>query len=207
MARSLGDEPRRSAGACQPSPTNDLALTRWRAATAQRTIGDTRAQAEHSAAGVFRMNVFRRLVHGALVTGLAVFVACTTAQTTLRNTASLTARLSGASEVPPTQSNAKGNMQATLDKNTRVLTWTLQVSGLSGPPTGAHFHGPAAPGENAAVAAPITITGQPTDNGVVTLTASQMDDLLAGRWYVNVHTAANPDGEIRGQIMIGPSAQ
>jgi len=145
--------------------------------------------------------------HAALLAGLFTIGACTTAQTTSSHTASLTARLSGASEVPPTPTNAKGNLQATLDKRNGVLTWTLQVSGLSGAPTAAHFHGPAAPGENAGVAAPITITGQPTDSGVVTLTAAQMDDLLAGRWYVNVHTAAHPDGEIRGQMMIGPTSQ
>ena len=153
------------------------------------------------------MSLLRHAIHGALVTGLIAFVACTTAQTTSSHTASLVARLSGASEVPPTPTNAKGNLQATLDKNSRVLTWTLQVSGLSGVPTAAHFHGPAAPGDNAGVAAPMTVTGQPTDNGVVTLTAAQMDDLLAGRWYVNVHTAAYPEGEIRGQMMIGAAPQ
>ncbi|HEY2978459.1 MAG TPA: CHRD domain-containing protein, partial [Burkholderiaceae bacterium] len=89
------------------------------------------------------MSLIRHAIHGSLVAGLIAFGACTTAQTTTGNTASLTTRLSGASEVPPTQSNAKGNLQATLDKNTRVMTWTLQVSGLSGPPTAAHFHGPA----------------------------------------------------------------
>ena len=154
------------------------------------------------------MSLLRHAIHGALVASMIAFGACTTAQTTTSGkTASLMARLSGASEVPPTQSMAKGNLQATLDKNTRVLTWTMQVSGLSGAPTAAHFHGPAAPGENAGVAAPITITGQPTDNGVITLTAAQMDDLLAGHWYINVHTAANPDGEIRGQIMIAAPPQ
>ncbi|HEU5297239.1 MAG TPA: CHRD domain-containing protein [Burkholderiaceae bacterium] len=153
------------------------------------------------------MSPLRHVIHGALIGGLIAFGACTTAQTNTTNTASLTARLTGAAEVPPTQSMAKGNLQGTLDKNSRTLSWTLALAGLSGPPTAAHFHGPAAPGENAGVAAPITITGQPTDNGVVTLTSAQMDDLLAGRWYVNVHTAANPDGEIRGQIMIGPSPQ
>jgi len=153
------------------------------------------------------MSPFRHAAHFTLVAGFLTLGACTTAQTTSSNTASLTARLSGASEVPPTPTNAKGNLQATLDKRNRVLNWTLQVSGLSGAPTAAHFHGPAAPGENAGVAAPITITGQPTDSGVVTLTAAQMDDLLAGRWYVNVHTAAHPDGEIRGQMMIGPTSQ
>lgn len=153
------------------------------------------------------MSLIRHAIHGTMVAGLIAFGACTTAQTTTGSTASLTARLSGASEVPPTPSNAKGNLQATLDKNSRALTWTLQVSGLSGPPTAAHFHGPAPAGENAGVAAPIPITGQPTDNGVITLTAAQMDDLLAGRWYINVHTAANPNGEIRGQMMIGPTPQ
>jgi len=153
------------------------------------------------------MSLLRHAIHGGMVAGLIAFGACTTAQTTIPSTASLTARLSGASEVPPTQSMAKGNLQATLDKNTRVLTWTMQLAGLSGAPTAAHFHGPAAPGENAGVAAPITVTGQPTDNGVITLTAAQMDDLLAGHWYVNVHTAANPNGEIRGQVMIAASPQ
>ena len=152
------------------------------------------------------MSLVLRFIQGALVAGLLVFTAGTLAQTTTRSTASLTARLSGASEVPPTQSTAKGDLQATLDKNTRVLIWTLQVNGLSGPPTGANFHGPAAPGENAGVTAPIVVTGSPTDNGVLTLTASQVDDLLAGRWYLNVRTAANPDGEIRGQLMVGASS-
>jgi hypothetical protein len=153
------------------------------------------------------MHPFRHLIHGTLIAGLIAFGTGVMAQTLPGNTTSLRARLSGASEVPPTQSIAKGNLQATLDKNTRVLTWTLSVSGLSGPPTAAHFHGPAAAGENAGVAAPISVTGQPTDNGAVTLTSAQMDDLLAGRWYVNVHTAANPNGEIRGQMMIGPMPQ
>ena len=153
------------------------------------------------------MSPFRRPIHGVLAAGLIALVACASAQMSPTGTASLMSRLSGASEVPPTQTEAKGNLQGTLDKGSRVLTWTLAVSGLSGPPTGAHFHGPALPGENADAAAPITVTGQPTDNGVMTLTARQMDDLLAGRWYVNVLTAANPSGEIRGQIMVAPQPQ
>ena len=153
------------------------------------------------------MSLISRAVHGAVVAGLVAFGSAAIAQSTASSTTTLSARLSGASEVPPSPSNAKGNLQATLDKNSRVLTWTLQVDGLSGPPTAAHFHGPAAPGDNAGVAAPMSVTGQPTDNGAVTLTSAQMDDLLAGRWYVNVHTAAHPDGEIRGQVMIRQAPQ
>jgi hypothetical protein len=148
----------------------------------------------------------RRTFHGLLAVACMVAVAGVPAQTSTGNsTATLTSRLSGASEVPPNQSNAKGDLQATLDKGSRTLKWTLALRELSGPPTGASFHGPAAPGENGSVAVALTVTGQPTDNGVVTLTQSQVDDLLAGRWYINVSTAANPSGEIRGQLMIGPN--
>jgi hypothetical protein len=38
--------------------------------------------------------------------------------------------------------------------------------------------------------------------GTATLTAAQSADLLAGKWYVNLHTAANGGGEIRGQALV-----
>ena len=118
------------------------------------------------------------------------------------NTTTVMARLSGASIVPPNNSTATGNLQASLDKQTRVLTWTLSTQGLSGPAVGASLHGPAMPGENAPAAAPLQL-GKGVEGGTVSLTARQVDDLLAGRWYVNVLTAAAPEGEIRGQLMVG----
>jgi CHRD domain len=72
-------------------------------------------------------------------------------------------------------------------------------SGLTGPATAAHFHGPAEPGKNAGVAVPITPATGPM-HGSVTLTDAQASDLLAGHWYVNVHTDANKGGELRGQL-------
>lgn len=118
------------------------------------------------------------------------------------NPTTLVARLSGQSTVPPNDSTASGNLQATLDRQTRVLTWTLSTQGLSTPAVGAALHGPAMPGENAPVAAPLQL-GKGVEGGTVTLTAAQVDDLIAGRWYVNVLTAAVPSGEIRGQLMVG----
>lgn len=118
------------------------------------------------------------------------------------NPTTLVARLSGQSTVPPNDSTATGNLQASLDRQTRVLTWTLSTQGLSTPAVGAALHGPAMPGENAPVAAPLQL-GKGVDGGTVTLTAAQVDDLMAGRWYVNVLTAAVPSGEIRGQVMVG----
>jgi hypothetical protein len=117
-------------------------------------------------------------------------------------TTTLLVRLSGASLVPPNDSNATGNMQVSLDRQSRVLKWTLSTQGLSGPPVGASFHGPAMPGENAAVAVPLNLS-QGIDSGSVTLTPTQVDEVLAERWYVSVVTKAAPEGEIRGQVIVG----
>ena len=101
-----------------------------------------------------------------------------------------------------TKLGASGRFTATL--NGTSLTWRLTFTHLSGPATAAHIHlGPRK------VAGPVVVplcgpctspvTGSPT-----TLTADQVKDLLAGKYYVNVHTAKNPGGEIRGQLTKAP---
>jgi CHRD domain len=115
-------------------------------------------------------------------------------------TVQLKADLNGASEVPPNQSAGTGTVTATFDTATKQLSWKGTYSGLSGPATAAHFHGPAEAGKNGGVAVPITPSASPF-TGAATLTDAQAADLLAGRWYVNVHTAGNPGGELRGQLM------
>jgi CHRD domain len=110
------------------------------------------------------------------------------------------ATLDGKSEVPPNNSAGKGTADLDYDAATKKLSWKLTYSGLSGPVTAAHFHGPAAPGANAGVAVAIpNATSSPVD-GSATLTDAQAADLVAGKYYINVHTAANPGGEIRGQV-------
>ena len=109
--------------------------------------------------------------------------------------------LSGKSEVPPTASTGSGDVLATLDTSTKKLTYTMTFMGLTGPATAAHFHGPAAAGANAGVAVPIGANPASPVTNTVTLTDAQIKDLEAGKWYANVHTAANPGGEIRGQMM------
>jgi hypothetical protein len=89
---------------------------------------------------------------------------------------------------------------ATLDTNAKTLTYTITFNALSGPATAAHFHGPAAEGANAGVAVAIGKDPASPVTGTATLTDAQIADLEAGKWYVNVHTAANPGGEIRGQL-------
>jgi hypothetical protein len=111
----------------------------------------------------------------------------------------LKASLSGKNEAPPSNSTASGTAEAALDTATKELTYTVTFSGLSGPVVGAHFHGPSEAGKNAGIVLPFKMLESPI-KGTATLTASQTADLLAGKWYANIHTAANPGGEIRGQM-------
>ena len=93
-----------------------------------------------------------------------------------------------------------GKLEGTYDTTGKKLSYTLTYSGLSGAPVAAHFHGPADPGANAGVAVPIAPPLTSPINGTATLTDAQAAELLAGKYYVNLHTAANPAGEIRGQV-------
>jgi hypothetical protein len=112
----------------------------------------------------------------------------------------LKATLDGKSEVPPTTSSGTGSADIDYDPASKKLSWTLSYSGLTGPAIAAHFHGPAEPGKNAGVMVPIPNASSSPVEGSATLTDAQAADLEAGKYYVNVHTAANPAGEIRGQV-------
>lgn len=118
------------------------------------------------------------------------------------NTVNFNAKMSGNSEVPAVTTSGTGMAEASLNKDTKVLKWKVTYSGLTGPATAGHFHGPAAAGSNAGVAVPFASIASPIE-GQATLTSAQIADLMAGKWYANIHTAANPGGEIRGQLMQG----
>lgn len=107
------------------------------------------------------------------------------------------ADLQGASEVPPTDSSGSGNAIVTLNTADRTVAWKITYGGLTGDASAAHFHGPAAIGSNAGPA--IDISGKISE-GSAPITDQQIADLEAGKWYVNIHTAKFPDGEIRGQV-------
>lgn len=140
---------------------------------------------------------FQTPLYTALI-GLLLLTACDKAPP--GGVSDLKTDLSGKSEVPPTTSGGKGMLDANLDMQTHVLNYTVTYSDMSGPLTAAHFHGPATAAENAGVAVPIAGDLASPISGVATLTAPQAAELMAGKWYVNLHTAANPDGEIRGQV-------
>jgi hypothetical protein len=110
----------------------------------------------------------------------------------------MTIPLSGQNEVPPNASPASGTAKVELDGN--VIKWTVTYSGTTGPVTAGHFHGPAKPGANAGVVVPFAGPLASPITGSATLTPAQVDQVKQGLWYINLHTAANPGGELRGQV-------
>ena len=134
-----------------------------------------------------------------LVAALIIGTALAAASPAMAEMVKMKATLDAAQEVPPNDSAGKGTADVTFDTATKKLDWTLEYSGLTGDATGAHFHGPADAGANADVAVPIE-DPKSGAKGSATLTDAQATDLMAGKYYVNVHTAAHADGEIRGQV-------
>lgn len=108
--------------------------------------------------------------------------------------------LSTAAEVPPVTGSGSGTASVTLDTATKMITYSVTYTGLSGPAAAAHIHCGAAAGANSGVAVPFPSAASPI-SGSATLTDAQVADLEAGKCYVNVHTAANKGGEIRAQLM------
>lgn len=91
----------------------------------------------------------------------------------------------------------------TLDTVTKQLSWNITWGGLVGTETAMHFHGPALTTQNAGVQIGTGIIGPPVIGNAI-LNAAQEADLLAGLWYLNLHTTTFPGGEIRGQVLAVP---
>jgi hypothetical protein len=109
------------------------------------------------------------------------------------------ADLDAAATVPANDSKATGHVEANYDTETKKLSWKITYSGLTGPATAAHVHGPAMPGKTAAVLLPISNPQANPIEGSATLTSEQADALKRGV-YVDIHTKDHPDGEIRGEL-------
>jgi hypothetical protein len=131
-----------------------------------------------------------------LLTGLAIAAILATGPV-LAETLRFKADLKGSNEVPPADSAGSGSGDITVDTETKKLTYTVTFSGLSGDATAAHFHGPAAAGENAG---PVVDIFGAIASGSADITDQHLADLQAGKWYLNIHTEKFPDGELRGQV-------
>ncbi len=108
------------------------------------------------------------------------------------------ATLTGAQEVPANASTATGDATLTFNTNTKIFTLTVTHSIAS--PTNGHIH-KAAVGVSGGVIFPFASFTSPISYTSPALDATQEADLNAGLYYVNIHTAAFPNGEIRGQLI------
>lgn len=171
--------------------------------------------------------------HPRVRTGVLVFAAgCLSAIPVAAEVLQYRAELSGEAQRPPVETAATGQAEVSLDTEALTVTWKITHSGLSGDPVAAHFHGPATPeetappvidlGEGAYGATADTETAEEPDatveedagdaaaeeimEGSAQLTEEQIADLQAGHYYLNIHTAQHPDGEIRGNIVEGTAA-
>ena len=103
-----------------------------------------------------------------------------------------------------TGSLGTGSASMTFDDITNILSWDISWSDLLASAFAGHFHGAATPNQNAAVQVDFfTIGGFSNPSiGSTVIDNAQAADLLAGLWYINIHTAVNPGGEIRGQVRV-----
>ncbi|MDX8438680.1 CHRD domain-containing protein [Mesorhizobium australafricanum] len=140
-----------------------------------------------------------RILSVPMLSALAVSTAFLVASPAMAETMKFKATLDGSQQNPPVTTKGKGTATLTFDTTSKKLSWIVKYSGLSGPAVAAHIHGPADKGTNADPVIPFKKLKSPIKESA-TLTDAQAADLEAGKYYVNVHTAKNKDGEIRGQI-------
>jgi hypothetical protein len=134
-----------------------------------------------------------------IATGFACAAVIALASPAMAEMMNFKADLSAKNEVPPNDSKGTGSVTASYDSSSKKLSWKGSYSGLTGPATAAHLH-TGEKGKNGGVTVPIAPATSPLD-GSATLNDQQAADLMAGKLYVNVHTAAHKAGEIRGQLV------
>lgn len=108
------------------------------------------------------------------------------------------ATLTGASEVPPNASTATGTANLVYNENTKMFTLTMTYAGMTA--NAAHIH-KGAVGVSGPPVFPLSNLTSPITYTSPALDATQQSDLKAGLYYVNIHSDAYPDGEIRGQLL------
>jgi len=108
--------------------------------------------------------------------------------------------LEGSQQVPPVNTAASGLGCFTLNGN-NTLDYQVAYYNLSSPELYAHIHGPAPVGQNGLVVFQFA-GGTPKIGTFGPLTATQVADLMAELYYVNIHTSKFPSGELRGQILV-----
>jgi CHRD domain-containing protein len=128
---------------------------------------------------------------------IALAGACSTMSNMMGSGKTVNVNLSGSEEVPPVSTGARGDGSFTIG-NDGTVKGSVKTTGVNG--TAAHIH-QGARGQNGGVIVPLTKSGDTysAPDGAK-LTEAQLSAFKAGNLYVNVHSAANKGGEIRGQL-------
>jgi hypothetical protein len=138
--------------------------------------------------------------------GLFLISACTTDKLGDKILTATNLPMDGLQEVPVKQVSANGSMDVVYNKDTRTLSYTIRWNSLSGTPVGSHIHGTASKGFNAGIlqdftsSLPKVLSGTYSGTALIDGVVLKEEELLLGRYYINIHTPINPGGEIRGQI-------
>ncbi|MGB0715831.1 MAG: CHRD domain-containing protein [Phycisphaerae bacterium] len=132
----------------------------------------------------------------------AAFVLITLNTVTVGEVLQFHAHLTGdqAEDCKGTGSVSTGHATFTLDTDSGDVDYHIQFTPLDSPENASHIHGPAGPCEFG-----VPILSLPFGNpkiGTYTLTIGQVQDMIAGLHYTNIHSEAFPDEEIRGQIQL-----
>ena len=139
------------------------------------------------------------------IASIAVASCCMAASSAVGDIIEFDFQIDESQVVPPTGSPGTGSGFVTFDTDLSELMWEISWEGLLGDVIAMHFHGPAPPGMNAGIELPIPGLESPSIGSAI-ITPVQAADLLAGLWYVNIHTTRFPGGEIRGQVVPAPGA-
>jgi hypothetical protein len=155
--------------------------------------------------------ILKKQTFTAIAVTLVIFLsfsACKKDKGPVDNTKKVTIQLSGSQEVPSNSSTGTGSAQVNFNPDTKIITYTMtwQLGSSTATTTNMHFHG-AADGSDAKSSPPVIgITGFTTaSSGSISgttraLTDEEADQLLAGKWYLNIHSSTIPGGELRGNI-------
>ena len=112
-------------------------------------------------------------------------------------------------ESTPTESTGRGQVIFTLDRQTQRITWKGSIQNLpaNSRPTGIYVHGPQTIGGEAGILFDLSPGGMKNPfEGSFVLNDGQVEYLVTGRFYVNLHTTKYPNGELRGEVRKGPAA-
>ncbi len=109
------------------------------------------------------------------------------------------AQMNGDHENPAVTTSGVGIATVFFNEDRTIAKVNVTVTGLSGPIMAAHIHD-GTPGINGPVIFPLTFTGNRIQTEITDITPEQLAKFISGGYYINVHTAAHPGGEIRGQI-------